>query len=105
MVNFNTRFSRRVSLQGNYQYTRANDLPGTPTNPYNFAQDWGRSSLDRHHNFTTIRQHHRPKNMFFAPFVTLRSGAPYDVLLGQDIYGDNSSTHGRRSRRRARLAA
>src|SRR5579862_7424983 len=30
-----------------------------------------------------------PKNIFFSPFVTLRSGAPYDVLLGQDIYGDN----------------
>jgi hypothetical protein len=90
MVNFNTRFSRRVSLQGNYSYTRANDLPGSPTNPYNFAQDWGRSSLDRHNNFTMIGSVLGPKNISFSPFVTLRSGAPYDVLLGQDIYGDNS---------------
>ena len=90
MVNFNTRFSRRVSLQGNYQYTRANDLPGSPTNPYDFAQDWGRSSLDRHHNFTMIGSILGPKNVSFSPFVTLRSGAPYDVLLGQDLYGDNS---------------
>jgi len=52
MVTFNTRFNRRVSLQGNYQYARANDLPSTPTNPYNFQQDWGRSSLDRHHNLS-----------------------------------------------------
>ncbi len=89
MVNFNTRFSRRVSLQGNYQYTRANDLPSTPTDPYNFSQDYGRSSLDRHHNFTMIGSITGPKNIFFSPFVTLRSGAPYDVLLGQDIYGDN----------------
>ena len=28
MFNFNTRFSRKVSLQGNYQYAHANDLPG-----------------------------------------------------------------------------
>ena len=87
MVNFNTRFSRRVSLQGNYQYTRANDLPSTPTNPYNFMQDWGRSNLDRHHNFTTIGNILGPKNIAFSPFITLRSGAPYDVLLGEDIYG------------------
>ncbi len=47
MFNFNTRFSRRVSLQGNYQYTHANDLPGSPTNPYNFLQDYGTSNLNR----------------------------------------------------------
>ena len=87
MVNFNTRFNRRVSLQGNYQYTRANDLPSTPTNPYDFMQDWGRSNLDRHHNFTTIGNILGPKNIAFSPFITLRSGAPYDVLLGEDIYG------------------
>ena len=67
MVNFNTRFSRKVSLQGNYQYTHANDLPGTPTNPYNFLQDWGTSSLNRRSNLIGHRvhsgagqNHHRP---------------------------------------------
>jgi len=88
MVSFNTRFSRRVSLQGNYQYTRANDLPSSPTDPYNFAQDWGRSNLDRHHNFTLFGSIQGPMGLYFSPFVTLRSGAPYDVLLGQDIFGD-----------------
>ena len=44
MGNFNTRFSRNVSLFGNYQFNHSQDLPGTPTNPYNFAEDWGRSS-------------------------------------------------------------
>ncbi len=88
MVNFNTRFSRRVSLQGNYQYTSAKDLPSTPTNPYNFMQDYGRSSLDRHNNFTTIGNIQGPVGLNFSPFITLRSGAPYDVLLGEDVYGD-----------------
>jgi len=88
MVNFNTRFSRRVSLQGNYSYTNAKDLPSTPTDPYNFMLDYGRSSLDTHSNFTTIGSIQGPKGVNFSPFITLRSGAPYDVLLGQDIYGD-----------------
>jgi hypothetical protein len=91
MVGFNTRFSRRVSLQGNYQYQRANDLPSSPTNPYNFAQDWGRSSLDRHHNFTLFGSIQAPSRIQLSPFVTVRSGAPYDVLLGEDIYGDLSN--------------
>ena len=88
MVNYNTRFSRRVSLQGNYQYMRANGLPTDPTDPYDFMLDYGRSSLDRHHNFTTIGNIQAPWGLNFSPFITLRSGAPYDVLLGQDVYGD-----------------
>src|SRR5262249_39544825 len=67
---------------------RANDLPSTPTNPYDFTQDWGRSSLDRHHNFTLFGSVQGPLGLSFSPFVTMRSGAPYDVLLGQDIFGD-----------------
>ncbi|HTP33050.1 MAG TPA: carboxypeptidase regulatory-like domain-containing protein [Candidatus Acidoferrales bacterium] len=88
MVSFSTRFNRRVSLQGNYQYMRADDLPSSPTNPYDFAQDWGRSNLDRHHNFTLFGGVQGPMGLFFSPFITLRSGAPYDVLLGQDVYGN-----------------
>ena len=41
MANFNTRFSRNVSLFGNYQFNHSNDLPGTPTNPYDFARRLG----------------------------------------------------------------
>jgi len=89
MLSFNTRFSRRVSLQGNYQYTHANDLPGTPTNPYNFAQDWGTSNLNRRSNLTIIGTIQGPAKINFAPIITARSGAPYDVTVGQDIYGDN----------------
>jgi hypothetical protein len=88
MVNYNTRFSRRVSLQGNYQYTQAKDLPSIPTNPYDFMQDYGTSNLDRKHNFTTIGNILGPVGINFSPFVTMRSGAPYDVEIGEDEYGD-----------------
>jgi hypothetical protein len=91
MANFNTRFSQRVSLQGNYQYTHANDLPGTPTNPYNFMQDWGTSNLNRRSNFTVIGSVQGPLKITVAPTITAHSGAPYDVTVGQDIYGDQGS--------------
>ena len=88
MVNFNSRFSSRISLFGNYSLNYAKDLPGSPTNPYDFALDYGRSSLDRRHNFQLIGSVIGPKGIRLAPFVTLRSGAPYDVTSGTDVFGD-----------------
>jgi len=71
-----------------YQLTYANNLPTTPTNPYDFIQDYGRSTLDRRHNFQLFGSIAAPKGIHLAPFITLRSGAPYDVLAGEDLYGD-----------------
>jgi hypothetical protein len=88
MANFNTRFTKNVSLFGNYQYNHSNDMPGTPTNPYNFLQDWGRSSLERRHRFQLVGSVMAPLNIRFSPFITVQSGAPYDVVLGRDIYGN-----------------
>ena len=88
MANFNTRFSRKVSLFGNYSLTYAKDLPSSPTDPYDFALDWGRSNFDRRHNFQLVGNVTAPKGIQLAPFFTVRSGQPYDLLTGQDLYGD-----------------
>jgi hypothetical protein len=89
MANFNTQFSRRVSLFGNYALTYAKDMPGMPTDPYDFGLDYGRSNFDRRHNFQLMGSVIGPKGIRLAPFVTIRSGAPYDVLSGTDLFGDN----------------
>jgi hypothetical protein len=94
MFSFNTRFSRRVSLQGNYQYTHANDLPGTPTNPYNFMQDYGTSNYNRRSNLTVFGSIQGPAKIVIAPNIIVHSGAPYDVTVGTDIYGDNGTARG-----------
>jgi hypothetical protein len=88
IANFNTRFSRNMSLMGNYSLTYAKDLPGTPSNPYNFAQDWGRSAMDRRHRFQLIGTVAAPWGLRLSPFLTLQSGSPYDVLIGRDLNGD-----------------
>jgi hypothetical protein len=88
MANFNTRFSPKVSLFGNYQFNNSRDLPGTPTNPYDFWQDYGRSSLERRHRFQLIGSVLAPLNIRLSPFLTLQSGSPYDVVLGRDIFGN-----------------
>ncbi|MBZ5725560.1 MAG: carboxypeptidase regulatory-like domain-containing protein [Acidobacteriia bacterium] len=88
MVNLNTRFNKNISLQANYTLNYANDLPGTPTNPYDFVQDWGRSPLDRRHRFFLVGSIAAPLGLRLNPFLTLQSGAPYDVTLGRDIFGN-----------------
>ena len=88
MANFNTRFNKNVSLFGNYSLNYANDLPGSPSNPYNFLQDWGRSTLDTRHRFQLVGSVMAPKAIQLSPFLTLNSGRPYDVTLGSDLYGD-----------------
>jgi Carboxypeptidase regulatory-like domain len=89
MANFNTQFSRRVSLFGNYSWTHAKDIPGSPNNPYDFAADYGISNYNRRNNFQLTGSVIGPKMVRFAPFVTVRSGAPYSVLTGTDLFGDN----------------
>ncbi len=88
MANFNTRFTRNLSLQGNYSYNIANDLPSTPSDPYNFAADWARSAFERRHRFVLVGSLVAPLGLRISPFVTLQSGAPYDVTLGRDIFGN-----------------
>jgi hypothetical protein len=88
MTNFNTRFTRNLSLQGNYSYSIAHDLGSTPTDPYNFRADWGPSSFEHKHSFTMVGSWLAPEKISMSPFVTLRSGAPYDVTLGRDLFGD-----------------
>src|SRR6185437_3945052 len=88
MANINTRIGRYATLVGNYSLQYARDLSGTPSDPYNFSLDYGRSSLDRRHNIQIIGTINAPFAIHLAPFVTIRSGGPYDVLIGEDVYGD-----------------
>jgi hypothetical protein len=86
--NFNTRFSSRVSLFGNYSLNYAKDLPSSPTDPYDYRLDWGRSTLDRRNNLIVLGTITAPAKVRFSPFISLRSGQPYDVLSGADLFGD-----------------
>jgi Carboxypeptidase regulatory-like domain len=88
MVGLNTAITRNISINANYQLTYAKDLPGSPSDPYDFNLDYGRSNLDRRHNLSLFGNIIAPLGIRIAPFVTLRSGAPYDVEIGEDIFGD-----------------
>jgi hypothetical protein len=87
MANFNTRFRRNLSLQGNYSFNMAKDLPSSPSDPYNFNADWGRAAFERRHRFNLVGSFVVPFAVRLSPFITLQSGAPYDLTLGRDLFG------------------
>ena len=91
MFSVNTAVTRNVSINANYQLQYAKDLPGTPTDPYNFNLDYGRSSLDTRNNLSLFGNITAPLAIRVAPFITLRSGSPYDVSIGQDVFGDTET--------------
>jgi hypothetical protein len=91
VVNFNSRIQRGFSLFGNYSYNVANsdvDNAGSPSNAYNFRQDYGRSLLERRHRFQLVGSFAAPMGLRLSPFVVMQSGAPYNLVVGQDLNGD-----------------
>src|SRR5581483_11497782 len=87
--------TRNISLFGNYSLNYAKsdvDAMGSPSNPYNFRQDYGRSMLDRRHRFQLVGSAAVPLGIRISPFLILQSGAPYNLTIGRDLNGDTLFT-------------
>jgi hypothetical protein len=57
-------------------------------------QDYGTSNLNRRSNLTVFGSIQAPAKIVIAPNVIIHSGAPYDITVGEDIYGDNGTARG-----------
>ncbi len=93
ILNVNSRFSRRISLFGNYVFNRANsdtDGPNTfPANQYDLSNEYGRASIDiRHRFFLGGSINVLPWDIRMSPFVILNSGRPFNITTGRDTNGD-----------------
>jgi len=90
-VTFTNKFNSRVSLSAYYAMVFANgdaDNLGSPSNPYNIKQDYGRASFDRRHYFTLEGTFKAPLGLQFSPLFIAASGVPYDLTIGSDLNGD-----------------
>ncbi len=71
LVNINTSFGRWLTLFGRYGFGNAHsntDGLGTqPADPYNFAAEWGRSSLDISHSLFIGGSLTGPWGLRFSP--------------------------------------
>ncbi len=96
LINVNTQVGRWLTLFSRYSYNNAHsdtDGLGTiPSNPLNFAQDWGRSSLDISSNFFLGGSITAKWGLRFSPFIVAHTGNPYNVTTGTNLYLDNAET-------------
>ncbi len=96
IVNFNSRFTRDITMNAYYVLAKANsDADGTgslPANPYDFSTEYGRASGDIRHRFVMTGNIRAPWGISLNPFVIVQSGRPFNITLGRDINGDTVNT-------------
>lgn len=61
---------------------------GFPSNQYNLGQDYGRSLDDVRHTLTIGENATLPYGIETSGYLQAASGAPFDIVLGQDLNGD-----------------
>lgn len=56
-------------------------------NPYDVAADYGRAGFDVRHRVFLGGNWTMPRGFAISPFIVLNSGAPFNIVLDQDLYG------------------
>lgn len=92
VVNYSVR-AKRASLFGFYMmnFAKADTSGATyfPSNQFNPGADYGRSSFDIRNRFLLGGNIQAPYGVSFSPMLVVESGQPFNVVVGQDLNGDN----------------
>lgn len=95
-LNFRSNFSEKGSIFGNYSFGDARsdtDGLGTfPANSYDLENEYGNSAQDIRHRFTLGGSYTAPHGVRLSPFLTYRSGVPFNITTGLDSNGDTLYT-------------
>ena len=96
IIGVNNRFGRRITIFSNYAFgkynTDSDSGTGDPTNPYNFANEWGRAGFDVRHRLVFGGSFLLPGELRLNPFVIATSGRPFNITTGRDTNGDTLFT-------------
>jgi len=91
-TNVTSRFHPSLTLFAVYvlNYARSNtDGPTTfPADSYSDRAEYGRSVLDERQRLVLGASLAAPGRLLFSPYVTARSGTPFNVTTGTDTNGD-----------------
>ncbi|HLG98448.1 MAG TPA: carboxypeptidase regulatory-like domain-containing protein [Bryobacteraceae bacterium] len=91
ITNARSQINSRISLNGFVMYGHANsntDGVGTlPANPYSMAGEYGPSNLDVRWRGLIAGSISTKFRIQLSPFITMSSGAPFNILAGTDPYG------------------
>jgi hypothetical protein len=102
-VNVNSRINRDVSLTGSYQYNRAmSNTDGPGTFPANHGE-YGPAATDIRHRVSLMGTITTKWGIRFNPMLTANSGPPFNITVGQDVYG-TTLFNGRPGSRRIRTS-
>ncbi len=90
IANFRVR-ARWLSLFGYYTYNDVHsDTSGVdsfPANPWNIMANYGRASFDVRNRVFLGGSFGMPFGIQFYPMIVARSGLPFSLTLGRDLYG------------------
>ena len=96
IVTLGGQLNRNASFNVNYTYGKANsDTDGSGTfasNPYDFSDEYGRSSNDIRHRFVMTGSFRARWGISLNPFVIITSGQPFNITIGRDMNGDTLFT-------------
>lgn len=91
IANVNSKMSPAISLFGYYvlNYARSNSdgLNTFPANPYNFSGEYGPAATDVRNRIVFGGSIFTLFHIRLNPFITLQSGAPFNITTGGDTYG------------------
>ena len=92
MMNYTVR-AKRVSLFGFYvvNFAKADTSGATyfPSNQFNPGADYGRANFDVRSRFLVAGNLQGPYGISFSPMLVVNSGTPFNIVIGQDLNGDN----------------
>jgi hypothetical protein len=97
LANVNTQAGRWLTLFGRYSYNNAHSdtdgLSTVPMDPYNISQEWGRTQMGYTHSlFLGGSITSKWWGLRFSPFITARSGLPFNITTGTDLYSTGQYT-------------
>jgi hypothetical protein len=91
ITNFNLRMGTKLSLFGvytlGYAHSNTGGASSFPMNPYDIEEDYGRAGFDVRHRLFVGGTWTLPRGFAISPFVVANSSAPFNITLGEDVYG------------------
>ncbi|HKD05967.1 MAG TPA: carboxypeptidase regulatory-like domain-containing protein [Bryobacteraceae bacterium] len=91
IFNVNSKINPAVSVFSYYVLNKAmSDTDGIntyPGNPYDFSGEYGRAATDVRHHFLVGGTINLRWDIRLNPLFDIRSGVPFNITSGQDIYG------------------
>lgn len=91
-VNFRANISPKYSISTNYSLGFSKGDDDTPAYMYDFTGEYGRARGDIRHNVTIHGNITMPWGITMNPFITIRSGNPFNITKGTDQNGDGFFT-------------